>query len=379
MQKKYRWVGVRYLLLAATTTLLNAVAVDYNGNPIVKGKVVLTPQSIYNGGYLQSVTSPLIVGTLNQSFGGFLTPAPAGTTLLPNFLVGSSDVCKGVAIQPDSKIVLAGVTNTAGAYRYSVARLLSNGQLDSLFNGTGYYVLPGLGTNNNDQCNDVALQSDGKIVLAGFTRTAGAYRYSVIRLLSNGQLDDTFNGTGYYVLPAIGTNNNDQCNAVVLQSDGKIVLAGSSNMGGGTYRYSVARLLPNGQIDLTFNGTGYYVLPQFAAGSDDQCYGVVLQSDGKIVLGGWMKVGGVCKYSAARLLTNGQLDLTFNGTGYYVLPQFAAGNNDECYAVALQSTEKIVLAGYSIGVGITYSAAQLTNEYTLADYQAEYPDQGGFY
>jgi uncharacterized delta-60 repeat protein len=127
---------------------------------------------------------------------------------------------------------------------------LESGDLDSCFGGDGI-VRTDLGSRNFDEARAVAIQADGKIVVAGWSFTASGGRdFALARYLSNGTLDTTFSGDGT-VLTDFGSGSEDQASALALQPKGKIVLAGVSNED-----FALARYLPNGTLDTSFSGDG---------------------------------------------------------------------------------------------------------------------------
>src|SRR5262249_26238123 len=125
------------------------------------------------------------------------------------------DEATSLALQPDGKIVVAGFSqyNATGDYDFAVARLLSNGVLDPSFDTDGKQTVAfDRGGSNNDQANGVALQPDGKIVLAGISQinSTGNYDFAVARLLSNGALDPSFDTDGRQTVAFdFGGSNND--------------------------------------------------------------------------------------------------------------------------------------------------------------------------
>jgi uncharacterized delta-60 repeat protein len=201
----------------------------------------------------------------------------------------------------------------------------------------------------------LALQPDGKIVVAGSSNGSGGFDFAVARLLNpQGTLDTTYGGgTGKSLANLAGA---DFGKAVALQSDGKIIVAGDSTpTGGGSADFTVARLLnPQGTIDTTYGGGTGYSVADF--GGNDTGNAVALQPDGKIVVAGYTTAGGTHDFAVARFNSNGTLDTSFGSGGKSI---FNLGGNDDAYSVALQSDGKIVLAGYtSAGNGNDFAVAR---------------------
>ncbi len=191
-----------------------------------------------------------------------------------------------MAIQIDGKIVVAGQSGNGSNHDFAVVRYNGDGSLDSSFNGTGKVITP-IG-NGDDNGNSVAIQSDGKIVVAGSSYNGSNHDFAIARYNSDGTLDTSFNGTGKLTTP-VGSSD-DYGYSVAVQSDGKIVVAGESFVTGSNLDFSVVRYNPNGSLDLSFNGTGKVITD--VGGSGDFETSMAIQSDGKIVVVGYSVIGG---------------------------------------------------------------------------------------
>ncbi|MGI8836583.1 MAG: hypothetical protein ACR2H4_08090 [Pyrinomonadaceae bacterium] len=254
--------------------------------------------------------------------------------------IGSShDVARSVAIQADGKIVAAGGSYNGANYDFAVVRYNTDGTLDTSFGGTGKVITP-IGSSYHS-ASSVAIQSDGKIVAAGSSQgVSNDFRtndFAVVRYNADGSLDTSFNGTGKVVTP-IG-NSYYGASSVAIQSDGKIVAAGGS-YNGASYDFAVVRYNPNGSLDTSFNGTGKVVTPIGSA--DDFAASVAIQADGKIVVAGSSGNGSGDDFAVVRLNPNGSLDTSFNGTGKVITP---VGKSSAASSVAVQADGKIVVAG----------------------------------
>ena len=260
------------------------------------------------------------------------------TTAIGSF----DDVGNSMAIQSDGKIVVAGYSSIGGYDNFALIRYNPNGSLDTSFNGTGK-VTTAIGS-VHDRGNSVAIQSDGKIVVAGYSQNSN-YDFAVVRYNPNGSLDTTFNGTGK-VTTAFGTSN-DVGNSVAVQSDGKIVVAGQTIIGSND-DFALVRYNSNGSLDTNFNGAGKVTT---AIGSfGDRAHSMAMLSDGKIVVAGESYMGGSAyDFALARYNSNGSLDTSFNGTGKVTT---AFGSSDDIgNSVAVQSDGKLVVAGYALTGG----------------------------
>ena len=221
-----------------------------------------------------------------------------------------------IAIQNDGKILIGGVfTSYNGTPIKYIARLNSDGTLDGTFNS------PGAGPSGN--IRNIALQSDGKILIVGFFNNMSIPINNITRLNPNGTLDTSFNSVGS------GVGLNGGVSTFTIQSDGKIIVGGFFNTVGGAARNSLARLNTDGTSDLTFN-TG--------TGPNGNLYITPIQSDGKIIIGcAFSNYNGTPIKSLARLNPDGTLDGTFN-------PGPSTGTG-AIFASALQNDGKLIIGG----------------------------------
>lgn len=252
----------------------------------------------------------------------------------------NADVAFDVAIQTDGKIVVAGRSYGGGFNDTAVARYNADGSLDTTF-GSGGKVVESI-VADHDHALAVALQPDGKIVITGFATTAGTKDFAFIRLNADGSLDATFDGDGRLVLP-VGTGD-DIARGLVLQPDGKLVAVGESFTG--TYDVALIRLNADGTPDTGFDGDGKVTTAPGPVG--DFGYDVGLQFNGKIVVVGAVFNGSNYDTALMRYNPDGSPDATFDGDGVLISPNGAA--NDFGNALAIQPDGKIVVAGDSLVV-----------------------------
>lgn len=187
---------------------------------------------------------------------------------------GFPDRARGVAIQTDGKIVVVGEANVSAAQQFGVVRYNSNGTLDTGF-GAGGVVTTDFAT-QNDYAYAVAIQSNGKIVVAGNVSVGGLFYFGLARYETNGALDGTF-GTG----GKVSNFTNGYAKAVAIQPDGKIVAGGTVQTGGSDPDFAIARYNSNGTLDTTFNASGEAATD--FSGTGDSFEGLALQSDGKML------------------------------------------------------------------------------------------------
>jgi uncharacterized delta-60 repeat protein len=285
-------------------------------------------------------------GTLDVSFG-------AGGALRSNF-GGTYDWAYATAIQPDGRILAAGVSDARGTYDFALARYTSAHDLDPSF-GHGGVVLTDFG-HSYDWAYALALQPDGKIVVAGVSDASGSKDFALARFSPNGTLDRTF-GDGGLVTENRRVLTTDIIHGIAVQPDGRIVVGGVSFEDVLTLSphgdFMVARYLATGKPDLSF-GIGGVTTTDFGDGSYDEPHAVVLQPDGKLVLGGYTNSGngpgvlfGADQLALARYEANGLLDPSFGKGGMVV---FDGGSLDErILALALAPDGSLLAGGYTNG------------------------------
>ncbi len=267
----------------------------------------------------------------------FTVPIGSGKVLQP---VGPGhDFAYAVAIAPDGRIVVAGDTRSpqTGLADFAVLRLLPDGSVDTSFNGSGRQTVA-FGS-SNDFANAVTLQSDGKTLVAGMTSAGPGQpsEFAITRLNLDGSLDTSFNGTGLLTLPGA------HITSLAVQQDGRILLAGPAQLGA-----AVIRLHADGSLDTTFNGTGTQLIQ--ADFGNVTVSDIAVQADGRIVLGGHAFLGGSAnnEYLLARLLSDGTFDTSFNGTGTSVV---ALGATYEYGSdLMLQTDGAMLLVGSSLSL-----------------------------
>jgi uncharacterized delta-60 repeat protein len=274
----------------------------------------------------------------------------------PAIAADSSAYGESVAAQRDGKVVVAGSAEVAGVDQFALVRYNSDGSLDTTLKGSGK-VTTAVGKGCHGK--GVALQGDGKIVVTGYSFKAGGhYCFTVLRYGADGSLDTSFGDAGK-VTTSVG-GKNDCAESVVIQGDGKIVVAGSFNASSNN-DFAVVRYSANGTLDPSFNETG-----KAAAdfGAEDFGQSVAVYGDGRIVVAGYTTKSYESKKECALACfkANGSLDTSFNGTGK-VTTNFGGDGNAEGRSVTLQTDGKIVVVGYA--------TAGNTEKFALARYNAD--------
>ncbi len=250
----------------------------------------------------------------------------------------TSDVGYSLKIQNDNKIVIAGNTFSFGENYPTIIRYLNNGALDTTFEADGIVsvFVPGFTT----QIASLEIQSDGKLIVGGLSDNGTQYDFAVLRFNINGSLDSTFDSDGI-VTTSFGSSGNSSGKSITIQSDNKILLAGSV-YDGTNYDYAIARYNTDGSLDTTFATTG---LLTFGVGlTNDAPQDVKVQNDGKIIVAGSSYIGGFNDFSMARLNSDGSFDNSFDSDGMVTT---GFGLEDNAFGIAIQSDGKIILAGNS--------------------------------
>jgi uncharacterized delta-60 repeat protein len=261
--------------------------------------------------------------------------------------------------------MLALLMSVAGLVITSAASAQA-GQLDTAFGGDGRVATDV--TARGDMATSVAVQADGKIVVAGGAGWNRNPRFVLIRYNGNGTLDTSFGGDGKVTTDF--TRAEDAAWGIAIQADGKIVAAGDAALGTGNSRFAVVRYNADGTLDTSFGGDGK-VTTQFTR-HDDPVAGLAMQADGKIVVsGGAAHDGPNSNFALARYNSDGTLDLTFGGDGK-VTTDFV-GRHDFANAVAIQTDGKVVAAGLA-GFSRTHGKGRLA----LARYKPDGTPDSGF-
>jgi uncharacterized delta-60 repeat protein len=264
-------------------------------------------------------------GALDQTFG------PNNTGIVTE-AIGRNNTIESIAIQADDSIISIGKVSII-ASASGIAHFTANGTFDTTFNNMGYVQFSIHSMETIIQA--IAIQPDAQIVVAGYILDRPT-KSVIARYTPTGVLDPTFNGTGY-VLADIA--NGCSANAVAIQGDGKIIIAGTA--GEGTPSFFVARYNADGSADTEFGNTG---VTRMSPGYVSTINALALQPDGKILAAGFAWNFSTDVFALARLNPDGSIDTDF-GTDGIVTTQI--GGSSQAHAMALQSDGAIVLAGYT--------------------------------
>jgi len=323
---------------------INALALQSDGKIVAAGYSVIDLDTYENSFSLARYNTD---GSLDTSFDG-------DGRVVTTFGDTNSAV-RAVAARNDGKIVAAGDCwgESYSFQRIAIVRYNANGSLDTSF-GTGGLVCVSSGK-TYASIYGMALQADGKIVLAGWTANAGdPNSFLLTRYNANGTLDTTFGASGV-TLTAFSTHDAE-INGIVLQSDGKILAAGTEQYNND---FIIARYTVTGALDTTFGGGDGFTITDF--GVDGSATGITLQPDGKAVVAGNMSPDS---FALARYNTDGTLDPSFDGDGMLVT-DFNAESFDILYAALAQPDGKILAAGSA------FSTSTNDEDFALVKYNAD--------
>ncbi|MFJ4651285.1 hypothetical protein ACIP5Y_08415 [Nocardia sp. NPDC088792] len=319
--------------LGSPADVANAIAVQSDGKLVLAGST-----RDANQGDNFAVVRYTPDGQLDSAFGD-------GGKVTTDF-GGKADVAAAVAVAPDGKIVTVGTSHgTATGDNIAIARYTTDGKLDSGF-GTGGQISQDLGT-KADHGNGVAIQPDGRIIVVGSTQDPSqGDNFAVLRYTTDGKLDPAF-GVGGKVSTDFG-GKSDIAKAVAVQSDGKIVVVGTSHGTATGDNIAIARYTADGKLDSGFGVAGQ--ISEDLGTKADHGNGVAVQSDGRIiVVGSTQDPAQGANFAVLRYTTDGKLDSAF-GNGGKVTTDFG-GKDDTAMSAVLQEDGKIVVAGTSHGTG----------------------------
>src|SRR5690606_18050336 len=265
---------------------------------------------------------------------GVLDPSFGNDGIVTTVITGSYNLGQASVVQPDGKIIVAGEAGEPSPFKVAIARYNPDGTLDTSF-GSGGTLLIQVGPAKS-YARNLALQPDGKIVVGAYTYDDVAGDFAVLRLNADGTPDSSFGTNGMTI---VDNGSHEVVDAMAIAADGKIVLAGNDYT-----NFLATRFNTDGSLDTTFGSNGWAAIA--FANSDSQVKDIVFQNDGKLILAGFSFNLSLGRYSmaAAKLNEDGSLDPSFGTDGQIA---FNIGTSDDyAVAMAIQTDEKIVLGGY---------------------------------
>ena len=267
--------------------------------------------------------------------------------------LGSNDMANAVAIQPDGKIVIAGTSGPDGDF--AVARINPNGTLDSSFDGDGVRYIDFNG--RADVATDLVILSNGTILVGGTsTKVAGDSDFAIVRLNADGSNDSSFAGTGQR---RVSIGPNDTANDLMVSSFGTIYLGGTSDG-----NFAVVRLDPFGVVDKGYGSNGGQIVD---LGGNDVATSINLLNDGRLYISGYTNAANPDSASndfvGVRLSADGTLvdfgygNTTLNGNKAALID---LGGDDQSYSATITPDGGLLLAGTNGGDDANFALVQLT-------------------
>lgn len=294
-----------------------------------------------------------LISTLNTFAqpAGTLDPTFGNGGKVSTSISSGQDKAYGVALQTDGKIIVAGhSTSSITGKDFAVVRYNSNGTLDNTFGNNGI-VTTDIQTGSDDVAYSIALQSDGKIIMAGYSDNGSNKDAALVRYKTTGIIDSTFGNNGI-VLTDFDSSKQDEIKVVKIhQLTGNIIVGGSAIISSSVSKPVVARYLSNGTLDNSFDGNGIRLLwitsldYQYLYSIED----LTVQANGKISAAGWRDFPGLQWDSddwACRINSDGTMDNTFSGDGVNVFNGNFNGH-DRAFSMILKPNNNIIIAGGS--------------------------------
>jgi len=272
----------------------------------------------------------------------------------------SHDQCNAMALQADGRIVLAGIANLSGQICGALARYLPDGRPDSSFGTAGRVTTTAGGTQTH--FNAVAVLPTGKIIAVGEKNTGGSssnYDILVVRYLSDGTVDSTFGANGMFI-QSFGSYY-EYGNSLALQPDGKILIGGTTNYYGSRECPMVVRLTANGAADASFGTGGLVFVYALDPGlGNSRGLAVACGTDGKITLAGSANISSSIHYLLYRFNADGSPDGAFHGDGRNIYD--LGGGFESAVDLMLLPDNRPLVLGYDAGIPAMITVAQFGND-----------------
>ena len=280
-------------------------------------------------------------GDLDPSFG-------TGGVVMSDFGIGRNERPRDVAVDAAGRTVVVGSSSVASedaASLAAIARYTPSGVPDPTFGGGDGQVLLSTGPDAVSIARAVAVDTNGRVVVAGSAcpdSLCETAKVAVARLTNSGQLDPSFGGSDGMMSTSVARSVTD----MAVDAQGRIVM--SSN----TANLTVIRLTPGGALDSTFSGDGV-ATTGFNGSGYSYGFGMALDSQERIVVSGTAIENEEVDYAVARFLSNGALDSSFSGDGRVETDIGSLGNKDYQWAMAVDSQDRIVVTGNSFAPSLT--------------------------
>lgn len=308
-------------------------ALHFDGRIVVAGEV-------------RSGSDPFATGVVDFALmrldpAGVLDPTFGNDGIVITDVGSNDDNGRCVLIQRDDQIIVVGGSRIGGKYEFSAVRYNSDGTLDTTFSSDGK-VTVALGS-VNDSALAAALQPDGKLILAGQV-VVGTFTdsdFGIVRLNSDGSLDASFDGDGKLTTSLSG--GIDIPRSIAVQADGRILAGGWSFDGSAGYDFTLVRYNADGSLDTSFDDDGKLVVP-FGT-NNDELSAIALQSDGKILAAGTTILGFKTVVALMRFDPDGSIDTGFGTDGRIT---FEFGLSANVSDLVVQPDGSILVAGSGV-------------------------------
>lgn len=302
------------------------------------GKII----SIGQGGqriFNFAITCHNLDGTLDTNFGN--------NGRVVTDIDATLDYPSSVVVQEDDKFLVAGGADYPGSgvdedSDFAIVKYNKDGSLDLSFGQNGI-VTTDIADNSLDAIKVIDLQPDGKIIVVGYSGIGNGQEtdFAVVRYNADGSLDASFGEEGITTVDF--DDNYNLPNDLAIQPDGKIVIAGYSKSSNFLTEFAIVRLNSNGDIDSSFGAEGKQLV-SFNSSQLNQANSVAIQEDGKILVSGFSRQDDYNSFSMVRLDSNGQIDPTFGIQGK-IITDF--NSNSASNDMLIQDDDKIMLGGIS--------------------------------
>ncbi|MCA9121898.1 MAG: hypothetical protein H6822_11525 [Planctomycetaceae bacterium] len=297
-----------------------------------------------------------------DTFGNLDTTFGNGGKVTTDF--GSDEGIGGMAIDADGKIIVAGYTETGGAAGRDIAlaRYNSSGSLDPTFGNSGIVITD---ISVTDALLDIELDTQGRIVGAGYSVRPGGsdFDFTLVRYNADGTLDNSLDGDG--IQQTNFSSGSDVARSLTIDGLGRLILTGDAGIA--TFDFAAARYNTDGSLDTTFSGDGK-VTTDFGGTTDRGYWGAGIDPLGNLVVAGYSTQGSTSHdFALSRYTSSGNLDTSFGNAGI-VTTDFGAGNPDFGLNMAIQADGKIVVVGESAqgATSSDFAVARYDSGFTVA-------------
>jgi uncharacterized delta-60 repeat protein len=340
--------GIAKVDFGQSAAYFHGMTIQTDGRIILAGEYSLSNNSDFALARLNTD------GSLDSTFG-------EGGKVITD-LGSPSDYANDVVVQSDGKIIAAGkvIFGDIATANFAMIRYESNGEVDTDFGVDGIAITS---IRDEDEAQEIVILPDGRIILGGFAAVMATGDYAMVRYLPDGTEDKSFGTGGKVVTDLAGIGNSDFETCMLVDQNGKILLAGAANYNffGAGSDLGVVRYDSEGNLDPGFGIGGIYILN---LGGVEEIQDMVQQPDGKYLLAGKTDaIGVINKWLLVRIVEEGGLDTIFGNHGL-VVTNMPGNLNEEAVAIELQKDSRIVMGGFPGD----FSQA----DFTLARYIADF-------